>query len=201
LIVREAIDFDSMDDAQGFYASDCSSYLGWEYVRSKYPEDRIQTLLEITPIKQERVMEISKVSGGAQYYFKNIDASFCEKVELDSIRIYDQMCKARDEVGSSIQVWTAEMWAWLWNAALRFNVYTPKELEFCWATDPASRWEETKILHLAGVVNKDMGLFYKGLYTTKYPWMSNDFKYITNKNSCSWIYFVKMMEYKGREYG
>lgn len=196
VIFRELPSLSEMDDPSGMYASDCSSYLGWSYVESKYPSDRLLDLFSISGITHDKIREIDKVSGGAQYFFKTITAEFCQKVELDSLQIYYHMCKSRDEVGSEIQVWTAEMWAWLWNAALRFNLYTPKELEFCWATDHETRWEQTKILHLAGVTSKEMGLFYKGAYTNNYPWDTTDFDYITRRDTCSWVYFTKMMEYR-----
>lgn len=196
VIFREVLDLSKMTDSNGLYMSDCTSYLGLDYIKSKYPEDRLSSLFSISGITPERIEEIKHSSGGAQYYFKTITPEFCAEVEEQSVSLYIELCKARDEVGSEIQVWTAEMWAWLWNGAKYFNIYVEPELDFSWGTDSLFRWENTKMLHLAGVVGKDMGLFYKGHYLDHAPWESMDFKYITRKDTCAWVYLEKMAEYK-----
>lgn len=191
VIFKEVIDFTYMDQDDAWYMSDCASYLNYDYLKC-YPEPQLTSLIEtVTTVAKVR----DGFGGGAQYYFKNIDAGFCLKVCSDSDMIYKKINKEKGD--SKIQVWTAEMWAWIWNAFNIVTVKTSSELDFCWATDPEIRWHQTKLLHLAGVISKEDGIFYKGNYVDKTPWDDKDYSYITKKDNCGWIYLKKIAEYKG----
>lgn len=64
--------------------------------------------------------------------------------------------KSKKGEGRRIQAWCADMWAVLWNAILYgIPVHIHKELDFCWPSEDLSRWNATKILHMAGVERKD----------------------------------------------
>src|SRR5699024_4742792 len=93
---------------------------------------------------------------------------------------------------SNIQKWTAEMWAQRWNM-IYFNVghRVVDEMEFCWATDPINRWDETKIMHNAGVTEKDKDLFFKGKYVKQSPF-DDDLSFV-NKERVS-IKYVEAIE-------
>jgi hypothetical protein len=70
-----------------------------------------------------------------------------------------------------IQFWTAEMWSLLWNLWY-FGKETKvvKDLDFSWATDSISIYEQRPILHMAGVTS-DMKTtkFYKGDFINVNP--------------------------------
>jgi hypothetical protein len=58
-----------------------------------------------------------------------------------------------------------------------------KEMDFCWATDPIKRWQETKIMHNAGVTEKNKDLFFKGKYVKTTPF-DDDLSFV-NKDKVS----------------
>ena len=60
------------------------------------------------------------------------------------------------------------------------------ELDFCWATDPVKRWNETKIMHNAGVAGDMHDLFFKGKYTDRVPF-GDDLSFV-DKLKCSYKY-------------
>jgi hypothetical protein len=73
-------------------------------------------------------------------------------------------------IASDVQKWTAEMWAQLYNfAKFGYRVEIAPELDFCRPTDHIGEWERVKILHNAGVLAGDDGLFYKGAYLDRSP--------------------------------
>ena len=125
-----------------------------------------------------------------------------DKIYLDCATLYDQMLDYQKRFPinpGQIQFWTAEMWSTLWNLWY-FNVETKvvKELEFCWATDNIYRYEQTPILHMAGVTDNLKGSkFYKGEYININPIEKlkenpNHFDYI-DSNSCT-IKYIEIMK-------
>ncbi|HFK9966928.1 TPA: hypothetical protein ACGXYW_003094, partial [Enterococcus faecium] len=110
-------------------------------------------------------------------------ANYWKKVYLDSNRLYRYLRGQK----TNIQIWTAEMWAQLWNM-MYFNI-GPKvheELDFCFATDPIEKVKEVKILRNAGVTTNDEDLFFKGRYVTSTPF-DEDLSFV-NKKKCSYAY-------------
>lgn len=175
------------------FGANCDNYLGYSYMRQHLTDEQITDVLcGIIPL--ERVKKLKGV--GAQYFFHDIDARLCLQVAVDSLRIYERM-KIHEASGSKIQVWTAEMWSWLWNVAATKGIECHEELDFTWATSPATEYETKNFLHLAGVTNKSMGMFYKGLYTISSPWESRDHSYINKLDTCAWVYFKEMCRLKG----
>uniref|UniRef100_A0A6C0AQ52 Uncharacterized protein n=1 Tax=viral metagenome TaxID=1070528 RepID=A0A6C0AQ52_9ZZZZ len=197
------------------YLSDTVSYIGYDYIQSsqkcyktKYPElsdtSLIDTMCECIGISAEIVKENQGNSGGAQYLLKNLDADFWNETELANQKLYDTI-KAYDtkfHIGNgSLQIWTAGMWAVLWNL-WKQNKQTRihKELDFSWATYTVKEYHSCNIFHLAGVTaDSCKDKFYKGAYTNK-----NVFKeYLNNKtlfdtinpNSATFEYVKVIKEY------
>jgi hypothetical protein len=175
-----------------WYASDCSGYIGLDYIDSKGQGllDRMCNVIGIDPalIRKHRPM------GGAQWIIKKPTHEYWKKVYEDSVALYDFLCKVEAEYirdngpeYTPIQKWTAEMWAQLWNVYhFGKSVKVDSELEFCWPNDSISRYQETKILHNAGVTDDRKGLFFKGQYVERSP-LKEGFSYV-NKSKASYEY-------------
>ncbi|WP_246570109.1 hypothetical protein [Lentibacillus saliphilus] len=156
VILREVLNVKPTEST--WYASDCEGYLGIDYVG-----ELLEPMCNAIDIDPELIRK-AKPTGGAQWVIKNPSLQYWQKVYEDSIKLY-RFLKDKD-----IQKWTAEMWAQLWNVyQYDIKVETPHELDFCWPTDPRSRYQETKILHNAGVVDDNQNLFFKGKYVTHEP--------------------------------
>lgn len=189
IIFRELPDFNLLPNHH--WVSDTVSYVGGEYILSK-SWTLLKNMCAIVGISPEIVLRRNKHSGGAQYVMRNITSEFWQKVEKDCINLYLYMTDFNHTYnGHGIQSWTADMWAVLWNLWLSdLECKVSPELEFCWPGDTLDRWEQTKIMHNAGVTSKDEHrLFYKGKYLATSP-IGVDFSYV-EKDKCS----VKYVEY------
>ena len=126
-----------------WYLSDCNNYLGYEYLK-RFGNTLLTEMCNIVGIKQQLLLEKDNNCGGAQYYGNDLDWRFWEKVENDTIKLFNVL-KIQSEINkkeffdihnvelgknNAIQAWTAGMWADLWNLHLRKNVITHKELDF-----------------------------------------------------------------------
>lgn len=161
--------------------SDCTGYLNLDYIRGcKHGKTLLQHMADIVGVTVESLQTINSNSGGAQWVITNPSAAYWHKVYEDSVKLYEYL--SHDD--SNIQAWTAEMWSQLWNM-MYFNIgpMVSPELDFCWATDPVKRWDETKIMHNAGVTADDKQLFFKGKYTDGSPW-DDDLSFV-DRTKCS----------------
>ncbi|WP_262316416.1 hypothetical protein [Lacticaseibacillus parakribbianus] len=150
-----------------WYCSDTVGYLSLDYIRQcRDGPTVLSRMAEIVGVTTESLETINHNSGGAQWVIKDPSAEYWGKVYRDSVRLYEYLLAS----GSDIQVWTAEMWAQLWNM-MYFNIgpMVSPELAFCWPTDPVDRWGQVKLLHNAGVTPDDDQLFFKGQYTDRTP--------------------------------
>lgn len=179
IIFREKINEEifSRNEENVQYMSDTINYIGHDYVKSK-GEEQLKKMAEAIGISVETIKENQLNSGGAQYILSNTTPTYWQKVYEDSNKLYWLMdresTKQKDlkENDFPIQKWCAEMWATLWNLWY-FGAQTEvhKELDFCFATAPISDWENTKILHNAGVTESDKHkMFFKGDYINKSPY-------------------------------
>lgn len=175
--------------------SNCNGYLNLDYIlRCKNGTEIAQHIANIVGVTLDSIKTINLNSAGAQWVIKQPSAKYWKKVYLDSNKIW----KYFKTVNSDIQKWTAEMWAQLWNMMF-FNIgpLVHKELDFAWSTDDASAFQNTKILHNAGVTESMQNkLFFKGKYTKSAPPIE-DLENI-NADKCSSIYarFIKEALYQ-----
>lgn len=182
---------ENFTDPDTWYMSNCDGYLGIDYLLKHLSEKQLREVFALANLEEDNVLS-RYVGGGAQYFFKHISAEDCKEVANLCIPLYTLL----KSFETKVQVWTAEMWAWLFVGIRQgYTLEISHDLDFCWATDPATMWNHKNILHLAGVVSKETGHFYKGFYTRQPPWVKLDFSYVTNKHSCSWLYFSKMKDY------
>jgi hypothetical protein len=183
-----------------WYASDCTSYIGIDYIDSKGP-DLLKEMCEVVGI-DESLIRAYKPIGGAQWVIKNPSYNYWAKVYVDSINLYNFLSKVESYYVKKngpgynpIQKWTAEMWAQLWNVYhFGIDVKTDKELDFCWPTDDLKKYQEVKIFHNAGVMNDNQGMFFKGKYVDRLPF-TDDFSGI-DKNRASIEYIRAIQEVK-----
>jgi hypothetical protein len=155
-------------------------------------------MCNIIGINPEIPKKYNSDSGGAQHIVKNTTYEYWDKVETDSIKLYKWLCSIEPDWkgdGYPIQKWTAGMWSLLWNAwLLGHTTKVDKRLDFCWATDPISRWDACGIYHNAGVTEDLIGLFYKGYYQNSLPYDIDKKNY--NQNFASYKYVEEILKTK-----
>lgn len=87
------------------------------------------------------------------------------------------------------------MWALYWGllkAGKKVKIH--KELDFCWPKNELKRWDETKILHNAGVRPEDKLAFCKGHFTQTDPFFRALDK--VPKHLCSIKYIEQIKKYE-----
>lgn len=173
IVFTKFLDFSQFLDDEINYLSDTSGYLNADYFDRKQEDtfphlrqhysrfDVLGKLSEMCGISRDICTENNNRTGGAQYLLKNIDSTFWRDVTSKCRIIRRFLCYDLGGVNrrffpsenKGIQSWCADMWAVLWTLWERQQeTQTPKELDFCWATDTIERWDNTYIYHDAGVV-------------------------------------------------
>lgn len=175
----EFLDYCSTDD-KNWFVSDTESYIGYDYIVSK-GKDVLNAMCEIVGINPTLVKEKGDLhqSGGAQYIMKGADAMLFHKAEKDSERLFKEITelnnkkKELDPTHHELQIWCADMWALLWAAWMRgYDTHIISALDFCWATDNHSVWEDKFIFHNAGVTEQEKSThFWKNGYIHEYPFL------------------------------
>jgi hypothetical protein len=180
-----------------WYMSDTNSYINYDYIQQK-GNDVYEGMCEIIGIDKQIPKLMNNHSGGAQYIVKGEGADFWDKVEKDSIKLYEYFCAVEGSYIEKfpndypIQKWTAGMWALLWNAWLFGHpTEVDKRLGFGWSTDSIEVIDKYWILHNAGVINSNSGLFFKSSYANKLPYW--DDLYI-DQNRASYYYWMQVQE-------
>jgi len=199
-IFTKHLDLSDMLRDDKWYLSDTVSYIGYKYIESKIQPnyDVYNGMCNIVGLDPLIPKLMNSQSGGAQHIVKNTNYAYWDKVEKDSIKLYKYFCEIESNYQKNhdgdypIQKWTAGMWSLLWNAWLfGHETSVDKRLDFCWATDPISYWEERSIYHNAGVTCACGGNFYKGAYTNDIPY-NKDLR-IKNTN-CNYNYYQEILE-------
>ena len=182
---------------KNWYVSDCISYLGYDYLMPKH-DYAFKHMVNIVGINPVWVLDKSHQSGGAQYLMKFVPWTFWSKVESDCERLYKEVSalnyiKKKNEPNfHELQIWTADMWAVLWNAwMLGFNTNIIPEMSFAWPTDSLDSLNEKYIYHNAGVM-PDMAenYFYKANFINKLPYTHDGEHYLIDK--ASYWYWVQV---------
>jgi len=177
-----------------WYVSDTKSYIGSKYILEK-GEDVLNTMCEIVGISPKTVIDKQEESGGCQYLMRGLDWRFFDKVEKDCELMYKTITALNaekvkaDPTHHPLQIWTADMWAILWNAWMRgFTTEIIPELDFTWATDTIENFDKRYIFHNAGVTGATEGeYFYKGDYQEHLPYNNFDIDKI-NKTRATYKY-------------
>lgn len=181
IVFRCVPDWGALAEDAVWYVSDTRSYLDSRYVLSQTTEAVFRKMCEIVGISPQQVEEADKDAGGAQYLIKNCSAKFWEKVERDCEEMYAYLYAEAKRQGrynplkdGGLQLWCTDMWVVWWNALLENRkVKIHRLLDFCWANDPADKWEDTCILHYTGNSKQNKKAFDKTLYTHISPFYAD----------------------------
>jgi hypothetical protein len=189
-VFTKKMNFNKFLNDDVWYFSDCTGYLGYDYIVSK-SEALLEMMCNTVDLCSCVVKAHRKKAGGAQKLMKGVTYEYWESVEKDSVNLYNllknkqNVKKEGDEYG--IQAWTASMWAELWNAWKRNRqVDVPEEFNFAWATDIKDKWDQVYFFHNAGVSDSNSGMFFKGNYMRDLPY-SADMQ--LDEGRCSKKYF------------
>lgn len=165
--------FEGLLDNETCYLSDTTSYISAEYFDSKVKDvlaerleaykqvDVLDDLLKQFGLSRRVAEDNQKGSGGAQYLLKNINADFwrdvfegCIKVKMNLANVNRSYFESEDK---GFQSWCADMWSILFNLWKRDQkTECPKEMDFCWATDPIEKWDKVQIYHDAGAHTREI---------------------------------------------
>ena len=221
VIFTKEFNIDKFRDDDVCYLSNTNSYINASYFDSKIKDvlsnkleeykkrDILQETTALANINREIAEKNNMHSGGAQYFLKNVDSQFWEKVLGDciQIRLHLQTVNKQffENESKGFQSWCADMWAVLWN--LWFNNLETKvvlEMDFAWATDPIQKLDKIGILHNAGIVSErgnGYPAFYKGKYNTgqdplKDLYLQEVLNNEESKKYCTHYYLTKLFEIK-----
>ena len=169
-----------MEHDKIWYLSDTVGYIGTQYILTK-GEEVYRGMCNVIGIDPLIPKLLNSNSGGAQHIVKNTTYEYWDKVEKDSIKLYQHFNDTEPDwkgEGYPIQKWTAGMWSLLWNAWLAgHETIVDSRLSFGWVTNPISDVEKYPILHNAGVTADpnnphcyEKGLFYKGNFINELPY-------------------------------
>lgn len=197
IVFTKSVNFTSMIPGNIWYLSDTNSYINHSYIQQK--GDHIyKEMCNIVGIDKLIPKLMNSNSGGAQYITKNTNFEFWDKVEKDSIKLYQYFCDTEHlhvkkfDNDYPIQKWTAGMWGLLWNAWLfGHETKVDKRLDFGWSTNHISDVEKYCILHNSGVTSNSKGLFYKGQYANKLPY---NLSLNLDKEKASYFYWQEVQE-------
>lgn len=197
IIFTKAPDFRSMLNNDSWYLSDTNSYINYYYIQSK-GNDIYEKMCDIVGIDKRIPKIMNSNSGGAQYIVKNTTFEFWDKVEKDSVALYQMFNEMepsyipRQQPDYPIQKWTAGMWSFLWNAwYFGHETIVDDRLGFAWVTDNKSTIDNHVILHNSGVTDSSTGLFYKGNYINKLPYGEI---LDVNEEKASYFYWKEVLE-------
>lgn len=207
IIFNKLPDFDKLNTDGFWYLSDTVSYIGAKYIKSKSYQLFLD-LCSIVKINPLLVEENESSSGGAQYLMKGVDSNYWKKVKEDCLSLYHYMSEREKEERKNltqeesktfnpIQKWCADMWSVLWNAWLiGAKTKLSDELNFSWGTSDIKAYESCNIMHNAGVTTSKDGLFYKGEFINKNPFLE-DLSWIKKDTASS--KYVEAIEYTKRQ--
>ena len=169
IVFRRLPDFNRLlrEHPRACLLSDTINYIGFDYLhgvcealREEIPElpadDLIRLMCGTVGIDVETVRRNNAVSGGAQYLLQGVGRDYWNKVYRDSIALWDLFVEYLGGLGLAkppgdyLQIWTAGMWAYLWNLwLLGSETVLHPEMKFVFGS--AASEEEATILHMAGL--------------------------------------------------
>ena len=201
IVLTQPVTWEEFLEDDVWYLSNTIGYIGAKYIKEK-KYGLYERMCEIIGIDESIPEQNQENSGGAQYIMKNIDATFWDKVEQDSEELYKFFMNHLKAFPQSpkyhpIQMWTADMWAVLWNAwYFKHETKVVKEMDFIWPGHTQDEWKNKYIFHNAGVVvsiNDSERLFFKGKYMDKLPYNDIDLNWL-KKDRCSYLYAQEILE-------
>lgn len=199
MIFTKPVNWDSLLADDVWYCSDTIWYINADYIKSK-KYGIYEKMCEIIGIPLSVPETNNKDSGGAQYILKNINAKYWEKVEKDSENLYKffkqhLIAFPQSDTYHPIQMWTADMWAVLWNGwYYNHTVKVTPKMNFTWPMHTLDDWEKCDIYHNAGVVlGQENGMFNKTRFVHKLPYTNINLEEFDQKK-CSYLYVQEILE-------
>jgi hypothetical protein len=170
MIFTKKVDFTPFLNDDICYGSDTRFYIGHDYIKGK-GYGILEMMASLTGIDVETIKENELNCIGAQYLIKGVDFRFWDEVEkicetlFLNITLENNRIKADNPNYHELQIWTADMWAVLWNL-WKWGKQTKVDdyFDFAWATSTIEDWERLNIFHNAGITETGHGFFYKGDY-------------------------------------
>jgi hypothetical protein len=170
MVFTKKVDFTPFLNDDICYGSDTRFYIGHDYIKSK-GYGILEMMASLTGIDVETIKENELNCIGAQYLIKGVDFRFWDEVEkicetlFLNITLENNRIKADNPNYHELQIWTADMWAVLWNL-WKWGKQTKVDdyFDFAWATSTIEDWERLNIFHNAGITETGHGFFYKGDY-------------------------------------
>jgi len=202
IIFREKPNYEKYLKDNVCYLADTKSYLSYDYL--KYCDDLysknyglksnefINGMIDIFGIGLDCVIKNNDNTGGGQYIIKKTNYKNWFKIYNDSNSLYNYLVEFTNThpVSKGIQVWTAEMWALIWNLwCLKKETKIIEDLDFSWATDDIDIYYKKPILHMAGVLEIEKNnKFFKGEFIECDPIQKlreneNFFEYVDKRSS------------------
>ena len=179
IIFRTPINWNQFENDDIFYGSNTNWYISYDYIISK-GKDVFDKMVEIMDINPQIVIDNNDNSIGAQYILKNINNTFWENVEYDCENLYKkiiQLNNKKNQENSSyheLQIWTADMWAVLWNIWKRgYKTKSHPDLMFSWGISSEELYNMYSIMHNAGVTDFHVNYFNKSKYVKSLPYNLN----------------------------
>lgn len=192
---------DEMINDKTWYGSDTRWYIAHSYIKSK-GQDVIDTMCSIMHMDEETIERNELNSIGAQYLMKGLTFDFWNRVESDSEILFKDITalntqKIKDDpTHHPLQIWCSDMWAVLWGGwRLGWETKVSDSMQFSWATSNLEDYHKYNIMHNAGVVSGNDGLFYKAQYMNELPFNKN---LTIKENTASWFYYneIRKLETK-----
>ena len=150
--------------------------------------------LGVVRVSRETLLNYDHIVGAVPLWVQGISSELAHKIARDAVALHLEFGR-QAALGATIEVWTAEMYAWNWNLyAAGLSVFNALELDSMWAWEPLSSIGDRKIIHAAGVFKPESGHFCKLLYHDASPLEYRDFDYITRQDCCSWLYYQALLE-------
>ena len=155
--------------------ADTVNYIGHDYIIGRDPRF-LSLFSNIIGIDPEVVKQNQENSGGAQYVLKGLTYEYWEKVEKDCVEIFRKGSELNKEIKDAnpewheLQIWTACMWAHLWNGWLMgYDTKVERALNFTWPANPKKELKSRTFFHNSGVF-EDGPLLRKSNYMYDLPY-------------------------------
>ena len=173
--INEWITDDMLSDDL-WYGSDTRWYISHSYIKGK-GQDIIDKMCELMKLPEKLIEDNELNSIGAQYLMKNINYDYWNRVETDCEILFKDITELNNQkialnpTYHELQIWCSDMWAVLWCAwRLGYQTVCHKNFEFSWGTSSIEDFNKMSIMHNAGVVSANDGLFYKANYMNRLPY-------------------------------
>lgn len=195
IILTKKIDWTIFDRDDVWYGSDCIDYISADPMVAR-GDDILDRICSIVDMDKNIVNNNRENTIGAHYILKNIDSSFWERVEIDTIKLFRDVPAINEEKRkendsySDVPIY-GDMWALLWNGWKEgFKTECHQDLSFCWAPRAIQEYARHSIFHNAGIQNAmKEEYFYKYNYIDKLPYRDN---LAIKEDTASYLYWQEI---------